>query len=180
MLRTITATVFASACSAQAPDAICSLGFTPSLGELVIASPSLECYSEGPSHTNPDGTVTPGALAPAGSCPSTLCLAVPLSTTLGAGAIYPPLGYGLSTTMCNTDDDCPAEAQCPSGFACGVPPELTVGDFCCEKLCVCRDYVPVPDGGLPVPAACDPSVSTNACCNLSGRTNNPAYPLCTT
>lgn len=177
MLRTITATVFATACSTQAADAICSLGFTPTTNELVIASPSLECYSEGPEHTNPDGTVSPGALASAGSCPASLCLAVPLSSSITDGAVYPPAGYGLSTTTCDSDADCPAEAQCPGGLACGVPSQLTVGDYCCEKVCVCRDFVVTP---LPIPPACDPSVAMNACCNLSGRTNNPSYPLCGT
>jgi hypothetical protein len=30
----------------------------------------------------------------------------------------------------------------------------TVGDFCCEKMCVCRDFVYEPQGGFQTPAVC--------------------------
>jgi hypothetical protein len=64
-----------------------------------------------------------------------------------------------------------------NGFTCGVA--VTVGPFCCEKFCICNDYVVVPDtGSLAEPMACDASNAANACCNLSGRTGNADYPLC--
>jgi hypothetical protein len=30
----------------------------------------------------------------------------------------------------------------------------TVGDFCCQKMCVCRDFVVEPGGGFTEPAVC--------------------------
>jgi len=50
----------------------------------------------------------------------------------------------------------------------------------CCKFCICKDYVVVPDdkGELPIPKACNASDNQNACCNLTGRQNNPDYPLC--
>ncbi|HEY1816385.1 MAG TPA: hypothetical protein VGG74_28760 [Kofleriaceae bacterium] len=178
-MRALAIVALATACNGP-PDAICSLGSnTPAQPEAtIVATPSLACYREGSSSPNPAGGTIPGPLIPSGECPSSTCLAVPLSNALPAGSIYPPPGYGLSTVECASDDDCIAESPCVSGFTCGVPPALTVGPSCCEKLCICRDYVAVPPSGLPTPAACDPTNADNACCNLAGRENEPSYPLC--
>jgi hypothetical protein len=104
--------------------------------------------------------------APALECQSLTCLHV-------AGRLP-----DLCTASCDSDDDCDTspESPCQTGFACMVP--VVTGNFCCQKLCVCRDYLP---GGMPgpAPAACDPSVAANECCNLSGRRDNPqTYPAC--
>jgi hypothetical protein len=85
----------------------------------------------------------------------------------------------LCTAECSEDGDCEKvdESPCVQGFACMVP--VVVGPFCCKKLCVCKDYLVIPDGGIPSPAACDPGVATNECCNLDGRRGNAAdYPQC--
>jgi hypothetical protein len=178
-VRTLAIAAVATACSTNPPDAICSLGSGSfQFEETVVAAPSLQCYREGSSQPDPQGGTIRGTPIPSNECPSRTCLAVPLSNALPAGGYYPPIGYGLSTTECETDDDCIAESPCVSGFTCEVPPALTAGPFCCKKYCVCRDYVAVPPGGLPTPAACDPTNSDNVCCNLAGRINNPAYPLC--
>jgi len=84
----------------------------------------------------------------------------------------------MCTGECSSDDDCDKvpESPCAGGFACVVP--VTVGPFCCKKMCVCKDYLVVPDGGVAEPAACDSANSDNECCNLSGRRGNPDYPQC--
>jgi len=84
-------------------------------------------------------------------------------TCLLPGADRDPGNTGpLCTSGCNTDADCAGGLQgdrsdqtdhrCKTGFACMVP--TTVGDFCCEKMCVCRDYVVEPQGGFQAPAVC--------------------------
>ncbi len=86
----------------------------------------------------------------------------------------------LCTAECEGDSDCDTspESPCKGGFVCMVP--VYVGDFCCKKLCVCRDYLPNPDAGAPpLPAACDPANALNECCNLAGRRENPTKdPAC--
>jgi hypothetical protein len=84
----------------------------------------------------------------------------------------------MCTASCDSDDDCDTspESPCQGGFACVVP--VVTGNFCCQKLCVCKDYI---TESLPqaAPAACDPTVAANECCNLSGRRDNPQmYPGC--
>jgi hypothetical protein len=87
-------------------------------------------------------------------------------------------GPDLCTGECSSDGDCDKapESPCNNGFACIVP--VTVGPFCCKKMCVCRDYLIIPDGGIAEPAACDSNNADNECCNLSGRRDNPTYPGC--
>jgi hypothetical protein len=96
------------------------------------------------------------------------------------GSYYPAGDYGLSTAECQSDSDCIPESPCVTGFTCGVPPGLTVGQFCCQKYCVCKDYIEIPaaTGVLPTPIACDPSLAVNECCNLPGRTGSSTYPTC--
>lgn len=105
--------------------------------------------------------------SPALECPSRTCLRVPLQAEL------PPEGEyaNLCTAECTNDDDCDRvpESPCQTGFTCAVP--VVVGPFCCRKMCVCKDYLIIPDGGVPTPAACDPNDDTNTCCNLPGREN---------
>jgi hypothetical protein len=135
---------------------ICDLGVeNPSEFQAVIGSPSLDCQSK-------------------------LCLKVPNEAT------KPPEGFrmlasshGMCTDSCESDDDCDKvpESPCVTGFTCGVA--LTVGPFCCQRVCICKDYVVLPDSGsLPTPAACDASNINNVCCNLADRRGNPNYPNC--
>lgn len=126
---------------------ICDLGVEdPNPNESVVASPSLDCQSR-------------------------TCLKVPLNRELPEGSRYPLGNKGLCTAECDSDDDCDRvpESPCKTGFACAVP--VVVGPFCCRKMCICKDYIVIPDGGVPLPEACDPSDPANACCNLEGRPN---------
>ena len=147
--------VFGTGCTNNPVGRRCDLGTaTPEASEVVVASPSLDCVSR-------------------------TCLRVPQARALPPGSDPLPNNIGLCTAECSTDDDCDRvpESPCITGFTCGVA--VTVGPFCCRKFCICKDYIVVPDSGeLATPKACDPSDNTNACCNLDGRQNNAAYPLC--
>ncbi len=142
-------------CTGEPVGRICDLGTeSPAATEVVVASPSLDCVSR-------------------------TCLRVPLSRELPAGGSFPAGNNGLCTAECSADEDCDRvpESPCVSGFTCGVA--VTVGPFCCRKFCICKDYVVVPESGqLTTPKACDALNNDNACCNLSGRAGNSAYPLC--
>lgn len=114
--------------------------------------------------------------SPALECPSRTCLQVPLA----AGVELPPDSEytSLCTAECNADEDCDKvpESPCQTGFACAIP--VYVGPFCCRKMCMCRDYLVIPETGLPEPAACISDNPDNACCNLPGRQGNDLYPNC--
>jgi hypothetical protein len=114
---------------------------------------NLATPDDGGASATATGTVTtinPGAP----ECASRLCLM--------PGAEKPTNTGALCTAECVSADDC-ANAQasgatgdrlCRSGFACMVM--TTVGDFCCRKLCVCKDFVAVPPSGPETPLACLP------------------------
>jgi hypothetical protein len=144
------------ACSGEPVGRVCDLGtLKPAATEVVVASPSLDCVSR-------------------------TCLRYPAQRELPPGATPPGPQEGLCTAECTSDSDCDRvpESPCLTGFTCGIA--VTVGPFCCRKFCICKDYVVIPEGAkeLEPPKACDPSVTENACCNLEGRQDNSAYPLC--
>jgi hypothetical protein len=84
----------------------------------------------------------------------------------------------LCTAECEKDDDCASDpsSKCTTSFTCTIP--VTEGPFCCKKMCVCKDYLIIPDGGIQAPATCDSTNPINECCNLTGRRGNSMYPLC--
>jgi hypothetical protein len=147
----------AMGCTDNPVGRICDLGSSPpQVSEVVVASPSLDCVSR-------------------------TCLRVPLSRELPPGSAFPSGNNGLCTASCTADADCDRvpESPCITGFTCGIA--VTAGPFCCQKFCICKDYIVVPASGeLVPPMACDATNNENACCNLTGRQNNPAYPLCKT
>jgi hypothetical protein len=144
-----------AACADNPVGRICDLGIeNPDESESVVASPSLDCQSR-------------------------TCLKVPLNRELPEGSRYPTGNKGLCTAECESDSDCDRvpESPCKTGFTCAIP--VVVGPFCCRKMCICKDYIVIPDGGVPTPAACDESNTANACCNLPGRKEDPGmYPNC--
>jgi hypothetical protein len=151
--------VGAMGCEDNPVGRICDLGAAqPQTDEAVVASPSLDCVSR-------------------------TCLRVPLGKELPPGSSFPAGTNGLCTATCNSDSDCDRvpESPCLTGFTCGVPPGITVGPFCCQKFCICKDYIVVPASGeLVPPVACDATKEENSCCNLEGRINNDKYPNCKT
>ncbi len=92
--------------------------------------------------------------SPSLQCPSRICIQP-------AGA---PAEASMCTASCATDDDCSNAdpgTTCKKGFVCAWP--TTAGPFCCQKMCVCHDFVNIPPGGFPVPATCmSPGSSPNA------------------
>lgn len=135
--------MFLAACSENPVGRKCFIGLDAGAeSQAVIASPALEC-------------------------PSRTCLHVPLT-----GQLPPDSEYAdLCTATCESDSDCDRvpESPCQNGFTCAIP--VVVGPFCCRKMCICRDYLQIPDGGVPTPAACVPGVPGNTCCNLPGNEN---------
>ncbi|HEY7372748.1 MAG TPA: hypothetical protein VIF57_11350 [Polyangia bacterium] len=101
------------------------------------------------------GTVATIA-SPALECPSRICI-LPSGDSAAAANTGP-----LCTAPCDSNDDCDGEGgpkgnatdrHCENGFVCMWP--TTVGDFACQKLCVCRDFVVEPRGGFQKPATCN-------------------------
>jgi len=80
------------------------------------------------------------------------------------GSRYVDGDQGLCTAACETNDDCERvpESPCRTGFTCAIP--VTVGPFCCRKMCMCKDYLAIPGGGLPTPATCEPTEVDRAAC----------------
>ena len=68
--------------------------------------------------------------SPALECGSRLCLHVEQT------------GPDLCTATCEQDDDCGglSSTACETGFACVTP--IGSGSYACERLCVCRQYLP--------------------------------------
>ena len=63
------------------------------------------------------------------------------------------------TTPCNQDNDCggqtrdptnPLDTRCATGFACGIL--FVKGPICCQKFCICRDFLG--PSGPATPVAC--------------------------
>jgi hypothetical protein len=113
----------------------------------------------------PDAGSSGGGVAtitsPALECPSRICILPDdengQATSNGEGA--------FCTYPCSTNDDCSdsdPDSQCKSGFLCAWP--TTIGPFCCQKLCVCHDFLHVPTGGLQPPEACMSSAANSAAC----------------
>ncbi len=150
--------LLAVGCNGTPVGRICDLGSNmPEPGSTIIASPSLDCVSRA-------------------------CLEIPLGRALPTGSMYPQGNNGLCTAECEADSDCDRvpESPCVTGFTCGIAISAP-GPFCCQKFCICKDYVVVPDTGeIPPPAACDATNPDNTCCNLAGRNDNAMYPLCKT
>ena len=95
--------------------------------------------------------------SPAAECAARVCLL--------PGAEKDPRGTGpLCTSSCTKNADCeggtlgdksdPNDHRCKNGFVCMV--QTTVGPFCCQRMCACRDFVSEPLGGFQTPAVCMP------------------------
>ncbi len=112
-------------------------------------------------------TVTAGASqavynASASECPSNICL----KPGVFPGAPMPnPPTTAFCSASCSQDSDCagelrdltnPLDTGCARGFACGIP--FDVGPLCCEKLCMCKDFLG--PAGAVTPIACQGNSAT--------------------
>jgi len=86
-------------------------------------------------------------------CPSRLCLK-PVDRVGGVNT------GALCSAVCSTDSDCigstrdasdPSDRRCAGGYACAVA--FVVGPLCCQKLCLCTDFLA---GPLQTPSVCNP------------------------
>jgi hypothetical protein len=94
--------------------------------------------------------------SPALECPSRICI-LPPGDTANIENTGP-----LCTASCESNDDCSDgetgpkgdgnDRHCENGFVCMWP--TTVGDFACQRMCVCRDFVVEPRGGFQKPTVC--------------------------
>lgn len=114
------------------------------------------------------GTLQAVYNAQALECPSRLCLKPARDNSI-AGQIDTA---AYCSAECSNDSDCEGEKRntsnekdfrCKTGFVCGVAFE--VGPLCCKKLCLCKDFITVPSGGLKTPASCN-TAGVSTCQNL--------------
>ena len=96
-------------------------------------------------------------------CPSRICLKPVVQS--GAGTVDTAAFCSVS---CSQDSDCdgqvrdpsnPLDTRCQKGFVCGIP--FVKGRLCCQKLCLCQDFLG--PQGAPVPIACQGDLA--ATCN---------------
>jgi hypothetical protein len=114
----------------------------------------LDTDDAGTSGTTSAATINSQAV----ECPSRICL-LPANEKGGTAG-------GLCTASCSSDDDCEDgitssgdNTLCHTGFTCMVA--TTVGDFCCQRLCVCRDFVDTSVANYnKTPPVCEPGHST--------------------
>jgi hypothetical protein len=113
--------------------------------------------------TAPSSTPTSGQTATfngqAVECPTRICL---LPSMQGGTTNT----TSLCTAGCSSDDDCAGgettsdmnSKQCKKGFVCIIA--STVGNFCCEHMCVCKDFVDTTQPGFnKMPDSCLPGHS---------------------
>jgi len=83
------------------------------------------------------------------------------------------LERSMCSKRCGSDDDCKdggigektvvENSSCGTGFACARIQKL--GEFCCEKLCVCRDDLNIADTN-ELQLACQNSTQTGCCTDV--------------
>lgn len=136
-----------------------------------------------PCEVNADAGTSAGAgthvaviSSPVLQCPSRICILPPdnLGATLPTTNMPPGDNDGpYCTATCSTDDDCAdgetgdrsnnEDHRCKGGFFCAVA--TTTGPFCCQKFCICHDFVAEPMGGAPTPESCMPGTGST-CANV--------------
>lgn len=99
-------------------------------------------------------------------CPERICVRPAVDPTKSL-----PDTTSLCSAECSSNDDCSdgekrgsdtGDLRCKSGFVCAVA--NYVGQMCCRKMCLCRDFVAIPDGGIQTPPACKASPENHAAC----------------
>lgn len=139
--------LFSAACGGEPVGRLCDLGAERSTTRAVTSLAALDCTSR-------------------------FCLSVPLEPGALGGENYPAgETKGLCSNFCESSDDCErvSESPCKSGFTCGIATE--VGDICCQKVCICKDFIrPRQDENgqdtyvIPTPESCLPENAANSTC----------------
>jgi hypothetical protein len=103
--------------------------------------------------TKDQGVYNPQAL----DCPTRICLKPEVQT--GAPTVSPETTAYCSAS-CSQDSDCDgqtrdrsndSDTRCANGYTCAIPFEK--GSLCCQKLCLCKDFVDK-EHGATIPNAC--------------------------
>jgi len=91
-------------------------------------------------------------------CPSRICLKPAVDPLAPAVS---PTTTSYCSASCSQDSDCggaqgrdksnPLDRRCQGGFSCGIA--FVKGKICCQKLCLCRDFLN-PITGTQTPIAC--------------------------
>ena len=134
--------------------------FLVALGVLALGLGACEdkhigrpCITNAPADAGASGGQVAVISSPNLQCPERICLQPAPEGAVGTASME----GAFCTAPCSTDDDCsdtnPGTA-CMTGFVCTVP--TTSGPFCCQKMCVCHDFVIVPKGGFTTPNTCEP------------------------
>lgn len=138
--------------------------FLMTLGMLVVGLVATGCDDKHigrPCEVNADGGTTGASgghitivSSPVLACPSRICVLPQDTSVAGQNGDRP-----FCTDTCSTDDDCSdaetgssGSGKCTSHFSCQVA--TTSGPFCCQKYCICDDFIPEPSGGFQTPTAC--------------------------
>ena len=133
------------------------------LGALVSAAVALgniSCEDKGIGRSCDvltDASSTQGVFnSEALECPSRICLK-PILDPSKPEQTPPTAAY--CSASCSQDSDCSSgemrdstnenDRRCKSGFVCGIP--FSVGRLCCQKLCLCKDFV---SGSVVTPDVC--------------------------
>jgi hypothetical protein len=95
-------------------------------------------------------------------CASRICI----KPIVQPNATGPSSTTALCTAPCTQDSDCfgqsrdltnPLDSRCATGFACGIA--FTKGRMCCQKVCMCRDFLGA--SGPLTPIACQGDAAAN-------------------
>jgi hypothetical protein len=104
------------------------------------------------------GVYNPQAL----DCPTRICVKPAVSTD-GHSPTVDPLTTAYCSASCSQDSDCDgqtrdkgavngSDTRCVNGYTCAIP--FDKGSLCCQKLCLCKDFVSLATGAV-VPDACN-------------------------
>jgi hypothetical protein len=105
-------------------------------------------------------------------CPSRICLKPVVDPNTQKMPTLTTTAY--CSASCSQDSDCSdgqkrdsnsaLDRRCNTGFVCGIA--FVKGKICCQKLCLCSDFLP--PGGAQIPIAC---TGDNA-----SKCNDPSQP----
>ena len=93
-------------------------------------------------------------------CPSRICLKPAVDLSVPPPTAARPATGAYCSASCSQDSDCDGQLRdttnlndhrCIGGFVCGIP--FSKGPICCQKLCLCRDFLPT-NGSVPTPTGC--------------------------
>ena len=141
--------------------------------EPLISFPALACDQLlcvfGDRLEPPEGTCSTDADCVSLASGDDAYVCVESKCQVGAEAV---LERSMCSTTCESDIECAEfddDTRCKTGFTCA--PLMTLGDFCCEKVCVCRDDIALGEAqeleakcaASDVPGCCNQTPKPDAC-----------------